>query len=83
MFFFFFLCVEQGLCHHDFSPENVMISSNGDAAVVIDFGMVTRMELVPPGNNVVPTRDQAPYGKFRCGAPVFTTFFFFPRGPLG
>lgn len=47
-----------------------MIDANGDAAVVIDFGMVTRMEVVPPGN-VVPKRDGAPYGKFRCGTPFW------------
>lgn len=47
-----------------------MIDAMGDAAVVIDFGMVTRMEVVPPGN-VVPTRDRAPYGKFRCGTPFY------------
>lgn len=61
--------VRQGLCHHDFSPENVMIDSLGDAAVVIDFGMVTRMEVVPPGN-VVPTRDRTRYGKFRYATPL-------------
>eukprot|EP00752_Nemacystus_decipiens_P009834 g8773.t1 len=58
----------KGLCHHDFSPENVMIDAKGNAAVVIDFGMVTPMEVVPPGD-VVPARDQTPFGKMRYMAP--------------
>jgi len=54
----------QGLCHHDFSPENVVISTDGDAAVVMDFGMAQRMQMSPSGD-VVAQQDAEPFGKFR------------------
>lgn len=53
----------QGLCHHDFSPENVVISS-GNAAVVMDFGMAQRMQISPAGD-VVAQQDATPFGKLR------------------
>lgn len=51
-----------------------MINSRGDAAVVIDFGMVTRMEVASSGE-VVPRRDGATYGKFRYGTPFTKEFW--------
>ncbi|CAM9670311.1 unnamed protein product [Ectocarpus sp. 8 AP-2014] len=57
---------QQGLCHHDVSPENVVITSNGEAAVVMDFGMVQRLQTGPNGQ-VVPMRDQHVFGKMRQG----------------
>jgi len=58
------LCVGQGLCHHDFSPENVVITRMGDAAVVMDFGMVQRMPTDPHGG-VILHQDPTRFGKFR------------------
>ncbi|CAM9410920.1 unnamed protein product [Pylaiella littoralis] len=58
----------KGLCHHDFSPENVVIDKNGDAAVVMDFGMVQRMTTGPLGE-VKETRDAHPFGKMRYMSP--------------
>ncbi|CAN0412808.1 unnamed protein product, partial [Hapterophycus canaliculatus] len=46
-----------GLCHHDFSPENVVITRMGDAAVVMDFGMVQRMRRGIDGE-ILPARDE-------------------------
>ncbi|CBJ29899.1 CBL-interacting serine/threonine-protein kinase 1 [Ectocarpus siliculosus] len=42
---------QQGLCHHDVSPENVVITNNGEAAVVMDFGMVQRLQTGPNGQS--------------------------------
>ncbi|CAN0369749.1 unnamed protein product [Ectocarpus sp. 6 AP-2014] len=58
----------RGLCHHDFSPENVVITRMGDAAVVMDFGMVQRMRRGPRGE-VLAARDAQRFGKFRYMAP--------------
>eukprot|EP00903_Cladosiphon_okamuranus_P011493 g10825.t1 len=58
----------KGLCHHDFSPENVVITRMGDAAVVMDFGMVTRMRAGPHGG-VLLNQDANRYGKLRYMAP--------------
>lgn len=60
------MCLEQGLCHHDFSPENVVITRMGDAAVVMDFGMVTRMRTGPQGE-VLQNQDANRFGKLRYG----------------
>lgn len=57
-------CLAKGLCHHDFSPENVVITRMGDAAVVMDFGMVQRMPTGPHGE-FLPARDEQRFGKFR------------------
>lgn len=63
----------QGLCHHDFSPENVVITRMGDAAVVMDFGMVQLMPRGPRGE-IVTTQDAERFGKFRfVQAPKFDT----------
>lgn len=62
--FFHFVLSWQGLCHHDFSPENVVISSDGTAAVVTDFGMVQRMPTDASGE-ILAMRDTQPFGKNR------------------
>lgn len=56
--------IHQGLCHHDVSPENVVITNHGEAAVVMDFGMVQRLQTGPNGQ-VVPVRDPNAFGKLR------------------
>lgn len=43
----------------------MVIDKNGDAAVVMDFGMVQRMTTGPLGE-VKETRDAHPFGKMRC-----------------
>ncbi|CAM9229064.1 unnamed protein product [Scytosiphon promiscuus] len=62
----------KGLFHHDFSPENVVISGDGNAAVVMDFGMVHRLQTDDSGE-VVPMRDPQPIGKPRYMAPEIWT----------
>jgi serine/threonine protein kinase len=65
----------KGICHHDLSPENVMI--DGQEALIIDLGMCLRVPYQHPQNNgrvidvqgshgVTPRcliRPQGPYGK--------------------
>ncbi|CAM9955822.1 unnamed protein product, partial [Hapterophycus canaliculatus] len=65
---FLFLLSRQGLCHHDFSPENVVISGEGNAAVVMDFGMVQRLPTDASGR-ILAMRDPQPIGKARYMAP--------------
>lgn len=54
----------QGLCHHDLSPENVVISGQGSAAVVMDMGMVQRIP-IGDGGEPAPMRDRERFGKLR------------------
>ncbi|CAM9461743.1 unnamed protein product [Ascophyllum nodosum] len=58
----------QGLCHHDLSPENIVITGDGTAAIVMDFGMVQRLDRNEAGD-VVPRRDSNFFGKMKYTAP--------------
>ncbi|CAN0136328.1 unnamed protein product [Laminaria digitata] len=58
----------KGLCHHDLSPENIVVTGTNDVAVVMDFGMAQRLQTNADGI-VVPVRDERVFGKFRYMAP--------------
>ncbi|CAM9452519.1 unnamed protein product [Laminaria digitata] len=58
----------KGICHRNFDAENVAITVDGRATVVMDFGMA---QLMPtgPGGEVVLTRDESVLSDIRYMAP--------------
>lgn len=58
----------RGLCHHDLSPENIVVTGDCSVAVVMDFGMAQRLSTDSEGE-CVPVRDERVFGKFRYMAP--------------
>ncbi|CAM9461673.1 unnamed protein product [Ascophyllum nodosum] len=58
----------QGFCHHDLSPENIVITGDESVAIVMDFGMVQRINWNGAGE-VMPRLDPHVFGKMTYMAP--------------
>ncbi|CAN0460897.1 unnamed protein product [Ascophyllum nodosum] len=58
----------QGFCHHDLSPENIVITGDESVAIVMDFGMVQRLKRNEAGE-VEQKLDSHVFGKLKYMAP--------------